>query len=337
MILEKKLEDILNKINEKKYRIDQINQGIFKNLYNNWAQFTNLSKELQLKLQQYFANIDSLIIKNKYEDNQTTKLVLQTHDNKYIETVILRHKLERNTVCVSSQIGCPLGCLFCATGTMGLIRNLDIEEIIDQIIISQRILNIENKKIKNIVFMGMGEPFLNYDNVMQSIDIINNPKKLGIGIRHITISTAGIIPYIEKLMLKKIHINLAVSLHAPNNILRSKLMPINKKYPLNDLINILKKYYRYTNKRIFYEYVMLNNINDSIKNAKELAILLKDHDAHVNLIPYNQVSNNLQATPKDKIIQFQNILKQYNIPSTIRVSLGNNIKGACGQLITNNT
>lgn len=332
MIKDSSILNVLDILNEKKYRLTQINEAIFVHLISSWDDITNIPVSLRASLKEKIHYIDSLSIYKKLQDDQTVKLSLQTKDNKYIETVILKHKLDRNTVCVSTQIGCPLGCKFCATGKMGFIRNLSVEEIVDQVIIAQRILKDEDKKIKNIVFMGMGEPLLNYDNLIEAIKIINDPKKLGIGIRHITISTAGIISMIEKLMEENIQVNLAVSLHCANDTKRSTIMPVNNNDHLYDLIEVLKKYSVATNRRIFYEYIMLANINDSLEDAKMLANLLTGQNAHVNLIPYNVTGDEFVGSSNNQIRRFQKILTDNNIPSTIRVSLGEDIGGACGQL-----
>lgn len=333
------IAEYLESIGEKKYRIVQIEKAIYQEFVENFDEITTLSKDLREQLKAEFP-FNSLKIKlHKISSNQQTeKVIFQTHDNLEIEAVLMRHLTGRITLCVSSQIGCPNKCVFCATGKLGLKRDLETKEIIEQYLYFARKLKKENLKINNIVFMGMGEPFLNYENVLHAVQILNNPHKIGLGFRHITISTCGIIPGIKRFMDEGIQVNLAISLHAPNDELRTHLMPINKAYPLEELMQILDIYVKKTHRRIFYEYIMLENQNDSEKEAKQLAHLLKGRLAHVNLIPYNPIdtSDPLKKTPKSKIRQFQDILSMYGVVSTVRASLGDDIDAACGQLIAKN-
>lgn len=333
------IAEYLEKIGEKKYRITQIEKALYKEFVQSFDNITTLSKKLRKKLSDEFPFTS---LKTKLEktstNKQTEKVIFTTHDNHEIETVLMRHLTGRITLCVSCQIGCPNKCLFCATGKLGLKRDLETREIIDQYLHFARKLKKENKKINNIVFMGMGEPFLNYDNVLQAVEILNNPHKIGLGFRHITISTCGIIKGIEKFMQEGIQVNLAISLHAPNDTLRTKLMPINKGNPLKALMKILDKYMQKSGRRIFYEYIMLKKLNDSTKEAQELGKLLQGKLAHVNLIPYNPIDTTdpLKQTPEPEIRKFQKTLEKYGVPSTVRTSLGNDIDAACGQLIAKN-
>ena len=250
--------------------------------------------------------------------------VLRRSELYQVEGVKMLFKDGRNSVCVSSQVGCPLKCAFCATGALGFKRNLTAEEIADQVAYFGH--------VTNVVFMGMGEPLLNYDAVMESVRIMNDPDYLGIASRRITISTSGIIPGIKRLSEDKLQVNLAVSLHAPNQALREKLMPIAKSYKLPELMDTIKKYIEKTHRRVSYEYVMLSNINDSVPLAKELAKLLKGQMCHVNLIPYNETYLGFKNAGQTRINAFAEILKSFNIPVTVRVSLGQEINAACGQL-----
>lgn len=326
----------LKSIGEKKYRITQIEKAVYQEFVSDFDKITTLSKDLRAKLKAEFPFSSLTVILDKIsKSTQTEKVIFQTDDKQEVEAVLLRHRTGRITLCISCQVGCPNKCIFCATGKLGLIRNLETKEIIDQYLYFARKLKKENRKINNVVFMGMGEPFLNYDNVLHSVKILNNPHKIGLGFRHITISTCGIIPGIKKFMEEDIQVNLAISLHAPNDALRTKLMPINKAYPLQELMKILNKYTFQTHRRIFYEYIMLKDLNDSPEEAKQLAKLLKGKLAHINLIPYNPIntSDPLQTTPLPRIRKFQQILEDFGLPSTIRVSLGEDIDAACGQLI----
>jgi 23S rRNA (adenine2503-C2)-methyltransferase len=243
------------------------------------------------------------------------------------------HKNKRRTVCVSSQIFCALGCKFCATGANTFKRNLTTQEIIEQVLFVSRYLKHNEEKVTNVVYMGMGEPFLNYNNVEESIKILNDENYFGIGARHITVSTSGIVPKIYKFIQLGLQIRLAISLHASNDKLRSKLMPINKKYPLKDLIKATDDFSKKTNKKVSFEYVLIKNINDSPKDAKELVNLLKGKLAHVNLLIYNPHEFANFKKPDIKTVKkFKQILDEAEIECSIRKSMGDDISGACGQL-----
>ncbi len=327
-------EYLLNKW-EKQYRVNQVHQAVYKDLVSSFEEITTLSKKLRDELSNNlsFSPLKVLQEKTSKEDG-TVKVLFETHDKHKIESVLMRHLYDRNTVCISSQVGCPMGCKFCATGKLGIIRNLTSDEIVAQVLYFKRKLkHEENKTITNVVYMWMGEPLINYNEFIESVRTINNPKKVEIWIRHITVSTCGIIPGIEKLMEEGLQINLAISLHAPTNELRSKLMPVNNQYPIEELIPVLKKYSQKSTRKIFYEYVMLKWVNDSSKCAKELGDLLQGSLSHVNLIPFNSWGNNeFQCSSRNKMHIFQKILLEYGVVSTIRVSLGQDIDGACWQL-----
>lgn len=251
-----------------------------------------------------------------------------------VEGVLMRFKNSRNSVCVSSQVGCPLRCAFCATGSLGFKRNLSAEEITDQVLYFDHWLKEKESgaNVTHVVFMGMGEPLLNYENVISAVSEMNDPDCLGIGARHITISTAGVIPGIKRLEREDIQVNLAVSLHAPNQKLRESFMPIAKSFKLPDLMETIKSYIQKTHRRVSYEYVMLKDINDSPALAKELASLLRGQLCHVNLIPYNETYLGFTNAGRAKIDEFKEILESFKIPVTVRVSLGQDIAAACGQL-----
>lgn len=328
-----KLLDFLTSIGEKKYRVGQIEQAIFRDCVSSIDEITTLPAGLRDQLKEKFDVLPITVERDLVSKDGTNKVLFHTFDGRPIESVLMRHE-NRTTLCISSMVGCPVKCVFCSTGTMGFGRNLTAAEIAGQVVFFNQKLKAEDARVRNIVFMGMGEPLLNYDEVIKAIAILNDQKKVSIGVRHITISTSGIVPKIKQLMTDNVPVNLAVSLHAPNDELRTKLMPINNAYNLESLMAILKEYSETLDKRIFYEYVMLRGVNDKLEHAGQLANLLKDQHAHVNLIPFNPGGSieNLTCTPRQEIIRFQNILKMHNIPTTVRVTLGQDIDAACGQL-----
>lgn len=363
----------LESIGEKRYRIDQIDNAIYKQLVWSWEDITTLSSSLRDSLNKEFPNFMPLkVIKEQISSiDWTVKVLFETLDWKKLESVLMRHDNNRNTVCVSCQIWCPQACLFCATWKLWLVRNLSSDEIVAQVLYFARKLNNEkdyyckewkedyqtmqydewnneNENIKqkwnilpiqrvtNIVYMWMWEPFLNYDNVMESIWFLQDQKKLWIWARHITISTSWVIPWIRRFTEENSQINLAISIHAGTDETRSKIMPVNLAYPIKDLIKSLTDYQRISNRKLFYEYIMLEWINDSINEAENLSLLIWPQISHVNIIPFNSIKeNNLICASRNKMREFQEIFKKYGIPSTIRVSLWQDIDGACWQLAWN--
>ena len=315
--------------NEPEFRKKQVHRLLFHELINDWDKATNLSLDLRKKLKQEFPlEIKSKLFKSK--DKKTIKALIELEDGLQIETVLMIHG-KRTTVCVSTQVGCSLGCLFCATGTMGLKRNLNYYEICEQVLLFKRIRNISN-----IVFMGMGEPFLNYDNTIKAIKLLNDSNGFNIGSRKISVSTSGIIPGIEKFIKEDLQVNLSISLHAPNNELRSKIMPINNKYPLDKLIKIVDEYIIKTNRKVMLEYLMIKGVNDSIEYAEELYQLIKNKPLYmINLIRYNPTGKYSSSTSKT-IKEFKEYLEKRGIFITQRYEFGKDIKGACGQLIVEN-
>lgn len=312
------------------YRVQQVKKWIFQDLITSWDKATSLPLKLREELAKNFSlkiKAQTFVSKNK----KTIKALFSLKDDLKIESVLMRYK-ERNTICVSSQVGCPLNCSFCATGQLGFKRNLTISEIINQVLFFARLLKEKNDKVTNIVFMGMGEAFLNYDNVIQAINILNDEDGFNLGIRSFSISTAGIIPGIKKLIKEEKQINLAVSLNAPNNDLRSKLMPINKKYPLEELLKVIDEYTQKTRRRVMFEYIMIEGVNDQEKHAKQLGKIAKNRLCLVNLIPYNSTNTNFQRSTKEQIEKFRKILEARGVIVTKRYSFGSNISAACGQL-----
>ncbi len=334
---EKQIIELLEQNGYKKFRYTQVENAIYKNLITDFDSIETLPKEIRELLKEHcFYTSLSVHSGTTGEDGQTTKCLFKTHDGKMIEAVIMRHLSGRNTLCVSSQAGCPMACSFCATGKLWLIRNLEFYEIIDQIMWAIHTLAKEEKKLRNVVYMGMGEPFLNYENVKRSIEIACSQKKLDLSNRRITVSTCGIVPGIDRFGDDFPQVSLAISLHAPTDESRREIMPVEQTYPLDALMAALDRYVEKTNKRIFYEYIMINGVTDRVEYAHELAKLLKWKLAHVNFIPYNAwegtSSDGYKPTSKIMMKKFQNTLEQAGIPSTIRHTMGDDIDAACGQL-----
>lgn len=320
----------LTSIDEKKYRANQIYSWLHQKNITSFKSMTNLSKELIAKLEEKckIILIEELECKISKEDS-TRKFLFKLWDNQIIETVLMSYK-HGNSVCISSQAGCKMGCKFCASTLGGLVRNLQTSEMLEQIYAIER--NIP-EKISNIVIMGTGEPFDNYDNLLKFIKIINSKEGRNIGQRNITVSTCGIVPRIYDFANKNFGVNLAISLHAPSDEVREKIMPISHKYTFDELIKSCKYYTEKTNRRITFEYSLINGINDSKDDAYLLANKLKDMLCHVNLIPINEVEGKTyKKSDKITINNFKRILESKNITTTIRRTLGNDVDAACGQL-----
>lgn len=328
MTLEK-LENYFIENNEKKFKAIQIFEWIYKKRIDDFFLMTNIKKELQTKLNNEFTNKKIKII-DKKEDKDVIKFLFELEDKNKIEAVLMNHNYG-NSLCISTQVGCNMGCKFCESGRLKKVRNLETYEMVEQIVVIEEQLKT---KISHIVLMGIGEPFDNYDNVIDFIDIINSGKGIDIGARHITVSTCGIIPKIKEFMNNGKQINLAISLHAPNNEIRNKIMPINKAYNIEELIKVLKEYIEKTNRRVTFEYVLLDGINDTKECALELAKLLKNMNAYVNLIPYNETSH-IEFKRSNKVMEFYDILKKNNINVTVRREFGTKVSAACGQLRSN--
>ena len=322
------LENYLININEKKYKATQIYEWLYQHRVKSFNEMSNLKKELIANLNSSFA-MNDLKIELVQESKLVKKFLFKLYDNQYIEAVLMYHDYGLS-VCISSEVGCNMGCKFCESGRLKKVRDLTPHEMVLQILLIEEYIK---ERISSVVIMGIGEPFDNYDNVMKFIRIINDPKGIAIGARHITVSTCGIIPKIYDLIKENIQINLAISLHAPTNEIRNKIMPVNKVYNLSELIPCLQVYISKTNRRVTIEYVMLNNVNDTLDCAKELVHLLKNMNIYVNLIPYNETNNiEFKKSSKDKILAFYDYLKKNNINVTIRKEFGLEIDAACGQL-----
>lgn len=320
------LEDYFLKMGEKKFKATQVFEWLYIHKIHNIDEFSNIKKEIREKLKTDFTT-DLIKIVAKEEDQLVKKYLFELNDQERVEAVLMHHDYGKS-VCVSSQVGCNMGCKFCESGRLKKIRNLETYEMVLQILLIEQDIN---SKIDSIVVMGIGEPFDNYDNVMNFVKIINHPKGLGIGARHITISTCGIVPKIAQFSNFPLQVNLALSLHAPNDEIRNKIMPISKVYKINDIIKEIKDYIKKTNRRVTIEYVMLDKVNDSIDCAIELASLLKGLNVYVNLIPYNETKN-IEYKRSNNIKKFQDKLLNLGINTTIRKEFGSNISAACGQL-----
>ncbi|MDD4074421.1 MAG: 23S rRNA (adenine(2503)-C(2))-methyltransferase RlmN [Candidatus Pacebacteria bacterium] len=303
------------------YRLKQVQRLLYKDLIDDWDKATVLPLEMRRELKE---NIPLKIDYKIFEDGNTKKAVINLKDNSKIETVLMEHNSKRATVCVSCQVGCPLGCVFCATGT-SFKRNLEVDEILQQVLLFSRYY----RKPTNIVFMGMGEPFLNYDNVIQSIKILNDPNCFNIGARKISISTAGVIEGIKKFTNEDSQVNLSISLHAPNDELRRKLMPVSKGYTIKELLEVVDDYILKTKRKVMFEYLLIKDVNDSIDYAKQLSQLMKKPLYMVNLIPYNSTGKFKRSLNTNK---FKEYLEKQGIFTTQRYEFGHKINAACGQL-----
>jgi len=314
---------------EPQYRYKQIYQAVMKNLINDWDEATNLSLALRDKLKKEVnLNINSKILESK---DGSMKALITLGDGLKIETVLMPYDDGRRTVCVSTQVGCPMGCLFCATGQMGYKRDLEKWEIVEQVILFARLLKKKEERISNIVFMGMGEPFLNYDNVLKAIYVLHDSEGYNMGARNFSISTVGVIEGINKLTKEKLDINLAISLHAPNNELRLKLIPSSKAYPIEKILLAVDNYLKEKNRKVMFEYILLDGVNDSDDCARELAKLMHRPLYHVNLMIYNKTGKYSPAS-RNKLRQFMKILETNKVSVSERYSFGSDIYAACGQL-----
>jgi 23S rRNA (adenine2503-C2)-methyltransferase len=348
-----RLTSTLIEMGEKKFRADQVWRAIYYETLSSFDEMSTLSKPFREKLKDTytFSALEQAMFLTS-ADKTTSKALYKLHDGELIETVLMRyetdgHRRNRKTACISTQAGCALGCTFCATGQQGFRRNLTVGEIVAQVIEMQRLARAEDEAqmdegkrskgdiqgVTNVVFMGMGEPLANYRNVIAAIRVLNDGQGLNIGARHITVSTVGLVPQILQMIEEELQINLAISLHAPDNATRSQTMPINKRYPVEELIRACHKYADATGRRIFFEYVLLKEQNDSVEQAQKLGRLLNGLHCHVNLIPVNPTKEGpFERTDLTAAKDFQGGLKQYGIPSTIRMEKGIDINAGCGQL-----
>lgn len=315
------------------YRAIQVYQWLYQKRAKSFQVMSNLPKTLRDRLaEEMEISRANEVTRQTSKVDGTVKFLLEWPDEVTVETVLMRHDYG-NSVCVSSQVGCKMGCTFCASTLGGMIRQMKAGEMVEQLMYSQHLLDEQAGRVSSIVLMGSGEPMDNYEEVMKFIDIVSDPRGLGIGQRHITISTVGLVPGILRLADDGRPITLAVSLHAPNDELRGSMMPVNKAYPIAKLMEACHYYYNKTGKRISFEYALVGGKNDSLEEARQLAEILKGLPSHVNLIPVNYVpERNLVRTSKNQIYDFWNELKRLGVNATIRREMGHDISAACGQL-----
>jgi 23S rRNA (adenine2503-C2)-methyltransferase len=327
------LQERLKEMGEPAFRARQVWQAVYVDLIGEPQEISTLSKPLRQELGEVFS-FSSLTPSNKLvsSDGKTIKTLFSLPDGNAIEAVLMYYE-ERQTLCISTQAGCAMGCVFCATGQMGFKRNLSSGEIVEQVLFYARLLKEENKEVTNIVIMGMGEPFQNYTAVMDAVDRLNDANGMNLGARRITISTVGLVPEIERFAAEKRQVNLAISLHAANDTLRSSLLPVNRKYPIPALMQACRNYLTATNRRLTFEWALIEKVNDREQDARELAELVKGMLCHVNIIPLNPTTNFTgQPTTRDRAERFKAILDAAGVPCTIRLRRGIDIQAGCGQL-----
>lgn len=334
MFLPSQLQQWLKDHDQPSYRYKQILQALFHEGKRSFADILTLPKDVRAELESEFT---AFTLKEKIalhsQNNDCTKTLLELSDGEMIEAVLMEFEDGRASACVSSQVGCALKCSFCATGDFGFRRNLSSVEIFEQVWWLSCKLQAEKRRLSNLVFMGMGEPLLNYEAVVAAIRMINDPDMIGLGMRHITVSTSGIAPQIIQLGRDLPQVNLAVSLHAPVQALREKIMPIAKKYSLDELFASIEAHIDETHRRVTYEYLLIDQLNDTDELAHTLGKKIGRQNCHVNLIPWNKTTHpDFKPSSRKQIFKFARILEEYNIPVTIRVTIGADIDAACGQL-----
>ena len=325
------LENLFISLGYKKFNASQVYDWLYKKRIKSFNEMTNIKKELIDYLNENYI-LGSIKIIRRQDDVDVSKFLFELNDNEKVEAVYMHHDYG-HSLCISTQVGCNMGCAFCESGRLKKRRNLLASEMVEQVLEIEKSLGF---RLTHIVLMGIGEPFDNYDNVINFIDIVNSDNGLALGARHITISTSGLVPKIKEFTKLKKQVNLAISLHAPNNEIRNKIMPVNKAYPIEVLMDAIKDYIKVTNRRVTFEYILIDHVNDSIENAKELANLIKDLNCYVNLIPYNETSHiNLKKSSKTRIMDFYDTLKKNKVSVTIRREFGSKVSAACGQLRAN--
>ena len=319
----------------REYRLTQLYHAVAKELHESLDEITTLPKELRWAMAARGVRLSSieLVTLQRSRDRHTAKALFRCGDGKEIEAVLMEHRGDRTTICISSQAGCAFACAFCSTGQAGFGRNLSPDEIFDQVRYFAREARARGKRVTNVVFMGMGEPFHNYDAVMDAVALLNDGQGFGLGHRHITISTVGLVDRIDEFAQEGIQVNLAISLHAPNDALRSSFMPVNRRHDVGELMAACARYVERTHRKVFFEYVMLEGVNDSDECARQLAALMRGHIYHVNLIPYNATPDAPYAgSDAERVWRFAKILDQAGVPVTVRHNMGRDIAAACGQL-----
>ena len=320
---------VLKELGQPAFRAKQVFTWLHKGV-RTFEEMTNLPKALREALEEkYPLHIPKVVRRQESRKDGTIKFLWELSDGNCVETVLMRYHYG-NTVCISTEVGCRMGCAFCASTIGGLVRRLEPYEILDQVLFTQ----LESgQSISHIVLMGIGEPLDNFDNVMRFLELVNHPDGMNISMRHISLSTCGLVPMIDKLAERKLQISLAISLHGPNDEIRNKIMPVNKAYPIDVLLDACRRYYDATSRRIHFEYAMIDGVNDREEHAKELLRRLKGLQAHVNMIPLNHVEESpLKPSSRQAVQRFQKILEDGGIPATVRRTLGGDIDASCGQL-----
>ena len=320
---------VLKELGQPAFRAKQVFSWLHKGV-RSYEEMSNLPKALRDTLaEKYPLYIPKVVRKQESRKDGTIKYLWELSDGNCVETVLMRYHYG-NTVCISTEVGCRMGCAFCASTIGGLVRKLEPYEILDQVLFTQ----VESGlPVSHIVLMGIGEPLDNFDNVMRFLELVNCPEGMNISMRHISLSTCGLVPMIDRLAEKKLQISLAISLHGPNNETRNKIMPVNKAYPIDELLAACRRYYAVTSRRIHFEYAMIDGVNDREQDAKELIRLLKGLQAHVNMIPLNHVEESpLKPSSRQAVQRFQKLLEDAGIPATVRRTLGGDIDASCGQL-----
>lgn len=341
-LLPEEMEQMVIDMGQPRYRADQILYPLYYKFPKNISEIRQLPTIMRNKLAEegYVIGSATEVHRVVSEDGDTTKLLLNLADGTPVETVLIQYppsKINghpRSTICVSTQVGCAMGCTFCATGQMGFERNIKAEEIVAQVIHFAELLEKRGQHVTNLVFMGMGEPLVNYDETIRAVRLLTHPRGFGIGQRNITISTIGIISGIDKLAEEDLQIGLAISLHAPNDKLRQKLVPTAGPHSVDDLIAAGKRYFKKTGRRVTFEYALIEGVNDSPEIAKELSLLLDGNGSHVNLIPLNPTAGDFHRPSKRSVLEFERILNIAGVNCTVRVEKGTEISAACGQLRT---
>ncbi len=327
------LERLIRDWQQPSFRTRQIWEGLYKNFWREPEQFTNLPVSLRKRLAENlrFTSLQPIQVLRS-SDRETTKTLFRLPDGKAIEAVLMKYE-KRRTLCISTQSGCAMGCVFCATGQMGFKRNLTSGEIVEQVIYYAHLLQEEGETVTNIVLMGMGEPFHNYDATMAAIDRLNHPLGMNLGARRFTISTVGLVPMIRRFAAEQRQVNLAISLHAADDELRTSMLPINKKYPLKELMEACRDYVAQTHRRLTFEWALIQNVNDSVDTARKLAQLLDGLLCHVNVIPLNPTQKyGGKGSTRERAMAFKAELESHGIPCTIRIRRGIDIQAGCGQL-----
>lgn len=327
------LTELVQSLGEPAFRAKQIWSGLYKNFWNSPDEFTNLPASLRAKLGESLRwEILTPTLKLDSSDGQTRKTLFQLPDGRQIEAVLMKYD-KRRTLCISTQVGCAMGCTFCATGQMGFGRHLSSGEIVAQVLYYARLLHEQAEPVTNVVLMGMGEPFHNYDNSMAAIDRLNDPDGYNFGARRFTVSTVGLVPMIRRFADEKRQVNLAVSLHAAEDALRVGMLPVDKRYPIEELLSACRDYVAATGRRITFEWALINGVNDTPEQAEKLARLLKGLLCHVNAIPLNPTTGYAgKATTRERAAAFKQVLERHGIPCTIRTRRGIDIQAGCGQL-----